>query len=348
MTPSTGIKELRPLALGELIDRSATFWRAHIKPLFVLCFGFELVNYIFSKSVVVALERGNILFKGGPEVQARMEDDPTSILGDVGVMLLASIGLWLVLIWSYWLATLVVARYVVPLQLGEASRPADGLRRGLSRLGSFTGAYLLSQLWGLGISLLMMLPGGVLLGLGALLSATGSGSKASTAVGVLLVVGGMLLAFVGSMAALFWYFLRFALLAPVLAIEDLSTVGSFRRSGELIAGRVEPGFLGRVKVRAMILLTVVACILVAVSFISGLPAWIVRFSYGNPFDPAVAAANPIPQTVLVPVELLQVVGQSFFTPLALVFYAMFYLDMRMRREGLDLERRLDALGPATS
>jgi hypothetical protein len=79
-----------------------------------------------------------------------------------------------------------------------------------------------------------------------------------------------------------------------------------------------------------------------VSFVSGLPAWVVRFAYGNPFDPAAAAANPVPQALLVPVELLQVVGQSFFTPLGLVFSAMFYLDMRMRREGLDLERRLDA------
>jgi hypothetical protein len=46
------------------------------------------------------------------------------------------------------------------------------------------------------------------------------------------------------------------------------------------------------------------------------------------------------------VELIQVFGQSIFTPLALVFYAMFYLDMRMRREGLDLGRRLDTLRPA--
>ncbi len=74
--------------------------------------------------------------------------------------------------------------------------------------------------------------------------------------------------------------------------------------------------------------------------------WIVRLAYGNLFDPASAAA--IPQALLVPAELFQVVGQSFFTPLALVFSAMFYLDMRMRREGLDLERRLDLLSPANT
>jgi hypothetical protein len=340
-------KDLRPLALGELIDRSATFWRAHLKPLFVLCLGFELVNYIISKGVVVTLQNTNVLFRGPKELEARIQEDPTAVFGDMGVMMLASGILWLVIIWSYWLATLAVARYVVPVQLGEAASPTDGLRRGLSRLGSFTGAYLLSQLWGLGISLLLMLPGAAMFGLGALMGRGGAGSG-SAILGVVLVVIGMLLALLGGIAAFLWYFLRFALLAPVFAMEDLSALRAFRRSGELISGRVQPGFMGRVKVRATILITVVGGILLAVSFVSGLPAWIVRFSYGHLTDPAAAAANPIPELLLVPVELFQVVGQSFFTPLALVFYAMFYLDMRMRREGLDLERRLEALRPVAT
>ena len=50
-----------------------------------------------------------------------------------------------------------------------------------------------------------------------------------------------------------------------------------------------------------------------------------------------------PQALFVPAELLQVVGQAVFNPLGLVVYATLYLDMRVRREGLDLERRLDAL-----
>lgn len=340
MSTPASIKDLRPLELGQMIDRSATFWRAHLKPLFVLCFGFELVNYIFSKGLLLALERSNAFFQGSAAIQARTQSDPMGVLGDAGVMLLASSALWVVLIWSYWLATLVVTRYVVPLQLGEAAQPGDGLRRGLNRLGSFTGAYLLSQVWAFGAVLLMILPGGVLAGLGALLAATGSGG--SPILSVLLLSVGMLLAGLGALAAMLWYFLRFSLLAPVLAMEDLGAVGSFRRSGQLISGRVQPGFMGRVKVRAMILITVVSGILLAISFVSGLPALIVRFSYGNPLDPASAGASAVPQALLVPMELLQVVGQSLFTPFALVFSAMFYLDMRMRREGLDLERRLDA------
>lgn len=339
MSSSSGIKDLRPLALGELVDRSALFWRAHLKPLFFLCLGFELVNYIFRKAFALTLERTNALLW---QSMKQPQPEPMSAMDNYGTLALASTGVWLFLIWSYWLATLVITRYVVPIQLGQPARTTDGLRRGLHRLGSFTGAYLLSQLWGLGIGLLLVLPGTVLFGMGAFLGSRNPGSGTAL-VGVLLIIGGALLGLLGALAALLWYFLRFALLAPVFAMEDLSAMEAFRRSGALISGRVAPGLMGRVKVRAMILFTAVSGILIAVTLIFGLPSLIVRMAYGHFTDPSAAVTNPIPQALLVPMELFQVLGQALFTPLALVFSAMFYLDMRMRREGLDLERRLDSL-----
>lgn len=347
MSTPSGIKELRPLALGELIDRSAIFWRAHLVPLFVLCLGFELVNYIIAKAITLGLEHTNALMQGNKVIQERANSDPIGVLRDAGSMMLALTALWIVLIWSYWLATLVITRYVVSAQLGEPTRPADGLRRGLHRLGSFTGAYLLSLLWGIGINVLLALPGAACFGLGALLGRGGAGSG-STILGIVLAVGGILLISLGVLAAFLWYFLRFSLLAPVFAVEDLPAIAAFRRSGALISGRVAPGFMGRVKVRAMVLFTALSGIIIAVSLLFSLPTWIVRAAYGQLSDPSNAAAHPVPQLLLVPVELLQVFGQSIFTPLALVFYAMFYLDMRMRREGLDLGRRLDTLRPAPS
>ncbi len=332
MTPSS--TDLRPLALGELIDRSATFWRKHLKPLFLLSFGFNLVTYILTKGLQLAMQ----------ETQATLQREltkggATSEMALAYGQLVGALAVTLVLtFWVYWLSTLVVARYVVPVQLGEPVKPVDGLRRGLSKLGALTVAYLFSLLWALGVTLLLMLPGAALAGVGAWLAA----SDASPVLGFLLVGLGVLLGGFGVLAALLWYFLRFSLLAPVLALEDMSALKAFRRSGELLSGRVGPGFAGRVRVRAMILVTVVSFILVAVSLLSGMPALFVQFAYGNPLDPAGAGLDAVPQTLLVPAELLQVVGQALFSPLGLVFYAMFYLDMRMRREGLDLEKRLEA------
>lgn len=331
--------QLRPLALGELIDRSATFWRAHLKPLFLLCLGFELVNYTLSKGVLLLMERAFPILQGGPALQARANLDPIGTLGELGLSFLSLSALALYLLWSYWLALMAVTRYVMGAQLGEPVRPMESFKHALGRMGSLTGAFLLSLLWALGMGLLMVMPGGILMVAGAVTLATQSGSM--TVVGSLLLGIGGLLAALGALAAILYYFLRFAVLAPVLVMEDGGAFRSFGRSGRLMSGRVEPGIMGLVKMRGMVLTTVVAGILFAVSIVSGLPAWLVRLVYGNPLDPT-SAANAVPETLLVPVELLQAVGQSFFTPLGLVFYAMLYLDLRMRREGLDLERRLDA------
>jgi hypothetical protein len=328
------LSDLRPLALGEIIDRSATFWRKHLKPLFLLGFGFNLVTYILTKSLQLLLQDSLTAIQG-----AASGGDLETMGLEYARFLLATLGMLVASFWLYFLSTLVVSRYVVPTLLGEPARPVDGLQRAFHRLGAFTGAYLLSLLWAVGATLLLMLPGGVLSGAGAvLLAQEGSGSRVF---GAVLLGVGVILILLGLLGGILWYMLRFSLLAPVMAMENLSAVRSFRRSGELLSGRVESGFTGRVKVRAMILVTVVSVILVAVSLLSGLPALIVQFTYGNPMDPVAAAANPVPQSILVPAELFQVLGQAVFNPLGLVFYAMFYLDMRVRREGLDLERQVE-------
>jgi hypothetical protein len=337
---SPPLSDLRPLGLGEIIDRSATFWRKHLKHLFLLSFGFNLLTYILTKSLQLAMRSTLAMLQGATKGEGDME---AALLG-YGQFLLMTAGMLVATFWLYWLSTLVVSRYVVPAQLGEPVAPAEGVRRGLNRLGTFTGAYALSLLWAVGANLLMVLPGGLVSVAGGAMLALSSAPGLRMAGGIVLVVG-ILLVMLGGLAGLLWYLLRFSLLGPVLAMEELSAVRAFRRSGELLSGRVEPGFLGRVRVRAMILVTVVSAILLAVSILSGMPALIVQFAYGNPLDPM--NANPVPQALLVPAELLQVMGQAVFSPLGLVFYALMYLDLRVRREGLDLEQRLEARSTPT-
>ncbi|TSC24574.1 hypothetical protein [Corallococcus sp. Z5C101001] len=344
MKPSPTSVELRPLAIGELIDRAATFWRAHLKPLFVLCLGFDLLNYIAVKAFTVAMTRMVGVMPGlkGPPANT----DPGAALAQSGIALGLMSLLYVFLVWNYWIATTAAARYVVPMTLGESVRPSEGLRRAASRLGTLTTTYLLSLTWSLGVTLLLCLPGSLVMGLGVVAAVTGKGATGGTVVSVALIIIGAIVLGLGALAAVLWYLLRFMLLPPVLAMEDIGAWAAFKRSGALLSGRIEPGFVGRGTVRAMVLSTVVGGILIAVSLVSGLPAWIVRLAYGgNLLDPAAQAA--IPQLLLVPAELLQVVGQSFFTPLSFVVSAFFYVDMRVRREGLDLERRMMAPEPTT-
>ncbi|WP_375773151.1 hypothetical protein NR798_20420 [Archangium gephyra] len=330
--------DLRPLALGEIIDRAATFWRKHFKTLFLLSLGFNLVSYILTKGLQLAAQRSY-----GAILTALRGQDLSALASEYGRFLPMLVAILGISYWVYSLNTLAVARYVVPTQLGESASPADGMQRVLKKAGTFTGAYLLSLLWAVGAMLLMMLPGALLTGAGGLIVVRTEGAVSGARVlGWILVAVGPILMALGLLGGLLWYLLRFSLLAPVLAMEELPVVRSFRRSGALLSGRVAPGFTGRVTVRAMLLVTVVSLILLAVSILCGLPAMLVQLTHGNPLDPAAAAANPVPQSLLVPAELLQVVGQAVFNPLGIVVYAMLYLDMRVRREGLDLERRLEA------
>ncbi|WP_426751661.1 hypothetical protein [Myxococcus sp. Y35] len=339
MSPKPAVAELRPLAMGEMIDRAATFWRSHLKSLFLLSFGFTLVNYIATKTALVVGQRlAPQLYMG--DAESRALQDPTVMLQQASVTLVLWSALFLFLLWMYWLATLATSRYVLAAQLGEPVRPAEALQRCFSRAGTLTGVYLLSLGWSTLVTVVLMLPGLLLAGVG-IVGGVAAGSNTLAAV---LGIGGALLASLGMVAAVLWYMLRFLLVPPVLAMEDLGAWETFRRSGQLLSGRVAPGFLGRVMVRAMILFTVVSLILISVQLVSGLPSWLAMMPYGNPFDPGTMARTP--QLLLVPVELIQTVAQSLFTPINFVFCALFYLDMRVRREALDLEHQLDVAPPA--
>lgn len=334
VTPTPSVPELRPLALGELIDRSVTFWRGHLKPLFVLSLGYALVNYIATKATL-QLTRWLTPMLYVTDKDAVAKEAPLEMMGQAGLSLVLWCGLFTFLIWSYWLAMVASARYVLSAQLGTPVSPADGLRRSLSKVGAVTGAFLLSLGWSTLVTLVASIPGTVLMVAGGV--ATAMDSKVLGI--VLLVVGGLLLT-LGLLGSVLWYFLRFLLLPPALAMEDLGAWGAFKRSGAMLSGRVEPGFLGRVMVRGMILFTVVSLILFSVHLLFGIPSWLVMMPYGNPFAADTMARTP--QLLLVPVEVLQVAAQAFFSPVNFVVCSFFYLDLRVRREALDLEQKLGA------
>ncbi|NTX07914.1 hypothetical protein HUA74_39175 [Myxococcus sp. CA051A] len=332
MTSPSSVSELRPLALGELIDRAVTFWRGHLKPLFVLNLGYSLVGFIATKATL-QLTRWLTPMLYVTDKDAVTKEAPFEMLGQASLSLVLWSGLFMFLIWSYWLTTVATARYVLSAQLGTPVSPADGLRRGLSKVGAVTGAFLLSVGWSTLVTLVASIPGTVLMVAGGIATAMDS-----QVLGIVLLVAGGLLLALGMLGAILWYFLRFLLLPPVLAMEDLGAWGAFTRSGAMLSGRVEPGFLGRVMVRGMILFTVVSLILFSVHLLFGIPAWLVMLPYGNPFSAETMARTP--QLLLVPVEILQVAAQSFFSPVNFVVCSFFYLDLRVRREALDLEQRL--------
>jgi hypothetical protein len=311
--------DLRPREIGELLDRSVSFWRANFKALFAIALGFQLVLYALNKVLATTLQ--DVL----ESIQSR-HVDPLMLLRALGILCVVALG-------YYWLTTIgqvATSAFVVPNTLGRSTSAGQAVRHALGRIGAMSGAYLLVIFW---------------FGLAFVVASVPMGASAGLAIAhvpggpIWIILGTILSCFL--MLFVFLYGLvRFLLLAPVLAYEPAGSFSSFRRSGALLAGSVGPGVLGRVRVRAAILLTAMGVILLIVGFVAAAPTLIVTAMYSQGGLPTAAARLAVPQAVLVPAELFQVFAQSVFSPLAWVLAAFFYVDMRVRREGLDFELKL--------
>lgn len=99
------------------------------------------------------------------------------------------------------------------------------------------------------------------------------------------------------------------------------------------------------KVRLTVLITVVGLILTVIYVVTGIPSAVLHASYGNILDPTHADQTAIPAGLLIPAELAQIVLSSLVAPVYAVFAVVFYVDMRVRREGLDLALGLGKTAP---
>jgi len=334
------MNELHPLALGEIIDRSAAFWRGHVKPLFGLFLGFQLVQFTVYKAWEIVIQTYFPAMAGGNQALELANSDPKQALVQVGV---GTGGALLLMVFTFFVSQVsgvAATQFVYPRVVGQG-RPTvnEGLKAALARLGTTTGAFALAMLWSLVIAALLLAPSGALFALAAVAAVKSSGAS------VVLALTGMLAFFVGFLATGLWFIIRFILLSQVIALEDLGPLGTFRRTGQLSSGRIGPGFLGLVKVRLTLLITVVGAIVVLASIVSGIPQLVVQAVYGNVFDPMHANPSAVPQALLVPAQLLQIVVGSLVSPLYVVLQVMFYVDMRVRREGLDLALKLERSAP---
>jgi hypothetical protein len=137
-----------------------------------------------------------------------------------------------------------------------------------------------------------------------------------------------------------WFIIRFVLISQILAVEEVSAWRAFRRADQLSSGRVVAGFVGLVKVRLTVLITVMGGVLLLLSAVTSVPTFIIGAFYGAGFTPGNGVYDVVPAFVMVPIEVAQTALGSIVAPLYVMFQLFFYADMRMRREGLDLELKL--------
>ena len=169
------------------------------------------------------------------------------------------------------------------------------------------------------------------------------GKGSGGAAGVVFVLGGTAVACFIFVVGFLWFMLRFTLISPVLAVEGLGASASIKRSGELMSGRLGPGVMNGVKVRATILITAMMLVVLVVTSLGSIPSVFLTLAYARDSEGIFAVSRGVPEIFLIPAELFHVGVQSLFAPLYAALVSIFYLDMRVRREGLDLELKMREL-----
>ncbi|MDI3421673.1 hypothetical protein [Streptomyces luteolus] len=305
-----GVIPLRPLGIGEILDGAVstmrTYWRTVL--------GISLAVATVTEIVIVLLQ-GLVLntqttTDALSDPSATVEELTTALyqtLLDSGVILLVSLlGSFLVTA----LLTMVTSRAVLgkPVTTAEAWRDA---RPQLPRL--------------FGLTFLLPLLAAALVTVGALpgiLVAIAGASAAGTSLAFLGGLGGLIVAI--------WLMVRFSLSSPALMLEKQTVRKALGRSAKLVQGSWWRVF-GIQLLAAILVNIVVSIILIPFTAVA------VALS-GDGFSGFLSSGvGNVGWTFLIITGIGSVIGSMLAFPITAGVTVLLYIDLRIRREALDLE-----------
>lgn len=324
---------LRPLSPGEILDRALQLFRSNFLSLFSLAIVFQAPSYAAGR-----------FFQSLIQEKAPMLSRPGAFRGELPApeqllwLLGGAAGYILVALAFYQLALAALTSAAARAFMGEGIEVRRALKDSLARAPQVLGTSLLVFSWcGLALAL------SALPGLGLVVA---SAFLESPAIRVALIIAGAAVAGLAVVAVGFWLLLTYALASEVVIVERLSFIAAMRRSARLMSGSVGPSFFGNCKVRASLVHAVNLCIGISIAVVSSLPALAVSSAFGSsPLTPETYDPVRIPLWAMIPAELFQVLSQTAAMPFGLLAVIVFYFDLRIRKEGFDLEllaRRLGA------
>jgi hypothetical protein len=310
---------IRPLAIGEVIDRALALTRRHFKTLFLVMLLVQAPALALYRSYAIRLQGAAeaVLARPGraPEGLYSLAVTSAALLATIGFLQLA--------------ATAVAATVVAP----SLERRPDGAAP------SHTGRAIAARAWPIASAALLQLAALALApALGAapgLLLAWRAGSPATRVIGAAAALLGGTILFLAAL-------LRLVLAPAAAGVEGLTGLRALSRSARLMSrGR---GFaLGeRPGLSVSILLFATFLLALAVNGLAGLPrALAALFLHGR----GLGLGPALPLWVEIAVGAFEALANAAVQPFSLVALSVFYFDRRARREGLDLEMWADGLGP---
>lgn len=307
---------IRPLGLGEVIDRSIALTRRHFRTLFAAMLAIE--------APALALGR----------LQQARAADALALLGDPGraaadLPSLASFfgGVLAVLLVLQLAATAVAAAVVAP-SLDPSARGGPSLARRAAAVATATVVQV------------------VALFLAPALGAAPGLALAARAGGVATQVVGVAAAAAGGLTLLLLVALRLVLVPAVAAVEGRGGLAGALRSARLMAPVRGGRLVDRPGLRASLVLFATFLLALAANGAAGLPRAVAARLSGT-----VGAAGLLGATLPLPLEvavsIFEAAATAALQPFSLVAVAVLYFDRRARAEALDAEiwaARIEAEG----
>jgi membrane-anchored glycerophosphoryl diester phosphodiesterase (GDPDase) len=312
--PKPGLIPLRPLSFGTLIGAPFQTLRRNPKTTFGSALLITGVTTILTVLVVGLVS----YFAFARISQASYEDRDTIAAGALLQVVLASlIPLLLTIAGAVFLQGVIVTE-VARATLGEKLRLGEAWKATWPRFWPLVA-------WTFVASLAMMLAIGLLIGLIVLLVSLGGGFVgASVAVGIL--------GFLVLIAAVFWLSTKLALVPSGIVLERLGFAAAIRRSWSLTTGY----FWKTLGIQLL-----VAFIVGTVSQVVTTPVSVIFSVVAGSLDPTGSAITDNNITTIVVLyivlALLSIITSSVTAVAQSATTALIYIDLRMRKEGLDLQ-----------
>ena len=312
--PKPGVIPLRPIAVGEILDGAFTSIRRNPKA----TIGIAAIVLTVSAVITTALEYSLLKQPAlNTSSQSLTSAQVAQLLGALGITALVAVVLAVfVQLLLAGMLTAVIGRSV----LGQRITPGEAWQIARPRLPALLGASVLAFLAVVGPWLALALVITVL--------------AVAHAPGALVALA----AVVGVIAALIFdvlLYVRFSMSAPVVVLERQGPAAALGRSWRLVRGSFWRVF-GILLLTALIVLVAASVLRLPFSIISGV------FSRGSSASPLTgagfitAAAGHPGLLALVISAIGSIIAGAITQPVSAGVTVLLYVDLRMRREGLDL------------
>lgn len=304
---------LRPMSLGEILDRTATIYRKNFLLLAGISALYAGVTLLIGTTDVVLI---HFLGLGMGRSGHLMLVEVLSIFA-AGVM--------------YILAAIPIAavnRAVASISMGQKTTIRDAYKSVLSRAGTYlslmtilvTLIYVPYALWSLGYFAFFTrnFDGGRMVG---------DTSTQMLMLGVMVVF--VLILMPVLIAYVIWMLLRYALAIPACVIEGLAPRAAMKRSNDLSKGA---------RGRIFVLYLLVSAIQIALSLLFTGPLIVMTFKQ------AMKDPTNIDLGIQIAEQFAVFAVKTFVTPIFATGFILFYYDQRIRKEGYDIEWMMQSTG----